>query len=73
MAKVQKEGITLISSAGTGYFYTIRRNKKKAKGAGKKLKLKKYDQIARRHVLFEEKKLSKLKKKFVREEAKAAW
>ena len=63
MAKVQKESNTLISSAGSGYFYINRKNKKKSKGEGK-LKLRKYDPVARKHVLFEEKKLSKLKKKY---------
>ncbi|RIL09615.1 MAG: 50S ribosomal protein L33 [Proteobacteria bacterium] len=61
MAKVQKESNTLVSSAGTGYFYINRKNKRKSKGE-KKLKLRKYDPIARKHVLFEDKKLSKLKK-----------
>jgi large subunit ribosomal protein L33 len=68
MAKVAKEGVNLVSSEGTGYYYTIRRNKKKQKGE-KKLSVRKYDPIARKHVLFEEKKLSKLKKKYVREES----
>ena len=67
MAKVAKEGVNLVSSAGTGYFYTIRRNKKRGKGTGGKLSVRKYDPIAQKHVLFEEKKLSKLKKKFVKE------
>jgi len=67
MAKVAKEGIQLVSSAGTGYFYTIRRNKKRGKNANGKLALQKYDPIAQKHVLFEEKKLSKLKKKYVKE------
>lgn len=63
MAKAAKEAIYLVSSAGTGYFYTIRRNKKKNRGI-KKLTLRKYDPIARATVEFAEKKLSKLKKKF---------
>lgn len=63
MAKAPKETNTLISSEGSGYFYTNRKNKRKSKGDNK-LKLRKYDPIARKHVLFEEKKLSKLKKKF---------
>ena len=67
MAKAQKEAVYLVSTAGTGYFYTFRRNKRKAKG-DTKLKRRKYDPIARQHVIFEEKKLSKLKKKYVREE-----
>ena len=61
MAKAAKETVYLISSAGTGYFYINRKNKKKFKGE-KKLSKMKYDPIARKSVLFEEKKLSKLKK-----------
>jgi large subunit ribosomal protein L33 len=64
MAKVGKEGVHLVSSEGTGFFYTVRRNKKKKPGMTK-LKQRKYDPIARKHVLFEEKKLSKLKKRYV--------
>lgn len=63
MAKAPKETNTLISSEGSGYFYVNRKNKKKSKGDNK-LKIKKYDPIARKHVLFEEKKLSRLKKKY---------
>ncbi|MCB0354247.1 MAG: 50S ribosomal protein L33 [Bdellovibrionales bacterium] len=63
MAKAPKETTFLVSSAGTGYFYTIRRNKKKNRGDAK-VALKKYDPLAGQHVLFEEKKLSPLKKKF---------
>lgn len=62
MAKAQKETIFLVSSAGTGFFYADRKNKKKLKGE-KKLSFKKYDPVARKHVLFEEKKLSKRTKK----------
>ena len=64
MAKANKETTFLVSSAGTGYFYCNRKNKKKNKGE-KKLSLKKYDPVARKHVVFADKKLSKLKKKFV--------
>ena len=64
MAKAAKETTFLVSSAGTGYFYTNRKNKKKLKG-DKKMSLKKYDPIARKKVAFEEKKLSALKKKYV--------
>jgi large subunit ribosomal protein L33 len=63
MAKAAKETFFLISSEGTGYFYTNRKNKKKGKGENK-LKVRKYDPVARKHVLFEDKKLSKLKKKY---------
>lgn len=65
MAKASKETTFLVSSEGTGYFYTNRKNKKKQRG-GKKLAVTKYDPIARKHVLFEEKKLSKLKTKYAR-------
>ncbi len=61
MAKVDKETTFLISSAGTGFFYCNRKNKRKSKGENK-LKRRKYDPVSRTHVLFEEKKLSKLKK-----------
>ena len=57
MAKVAKEGVSLVSSEGTGYCYTIRRNKKKQKGE-KKLKVRKYDPIARAHALYTETKKS---------------
>jgi large subunit ribosomal protein L33 len=63
MARAPKESNTLISAEGSGYFYVNRKNRKKSKGDNK-LKLKKYDPVARKHVLFEEKKLSKLKKKY---------
>ena len=58
MAKANSEIVHLVSSAGTGYFYTISKNRRSAK-----LSVKKYDPVARKHVLFEEKKLSKAKKK----------
>jgi large subunit ribosomal protein L33 len=44
--------IRLVSSAGTGYFYVYKKNPKSPK-----LSLKKYDPVARKHVLFEEKKM----------------
>ena len=71
MAKAPKETTFLISSEGTGYFYTNRKNKRKIKG-DKKISLMKYDPIARKHVLFEEKKLSKLKKKYSPTQAEAS-
>jgi large subunit ribosomal protein L33 len=71
MAKAAKETFFLVSSEGTGFFYTNRKNKKKGKGETK-LKVRKYDPVARKHVLFEDKKLSKLKKKYVASTAPAA-
>ena len=54
MAKGPREKVKLESSAGTGYFYTTTKNKTNTKG---KLSLKKYDPVARKHVLFKEGKL----------------
>ena len=70
MAKAQKEEVHLVSSEGTGFFYTFRRNRKKGRGE-KKLSFTKYDPVAQKHVLFEEKKLSRLKKKYKPKAAKA--
>ncbi len=57
------EIIYMISSAGTGYFYTTTKNKK---GNQEKLKLKKFDPVAKKHVVFiESSKLSKSKGKVV--------
>ena len=58
MAKQTTEIVYLVSSAGTGYFYSLIKNKRK-----NKIKVKKYDPIAKKHVMFEEKKLSRVKKK----------
>jgi large subunit ribosomal protein L33 len=53
MAKAgARELIRLVSTAGTGYFYTT--NKKKGKD---KLELKKYDPKLRKHVVFKEAKI----------------
>lgn len=71
MAKANKETTFLVSSEGTGYFYCNRKNKKKNKGE-KKLSLRKYDPVARKHVVFSDKKLSKLKKKYVAGDTPAA-
>lgn len=66
MAKVKKETSFLVSTAGSGFFYPNRKNRKKIRG-GKKLELKKYDPKLRKHVLFVEQKLSKVKERFDRE------
>lgn len=44
----------LESTAGTGYFYTSTKNPQENPN---KLELKKYDPIARKHVIFKEKKI----------------
>jgi len=49
-----REIIKLESTAGTGYFYTIMKNRKNQTG---KLKRKKYDPKIRKHVEFVEKKV----------------
>ena len=54
MAKAIREKIKLVSSAGTGHYYTTTRNKRTATG---KLELKKYDPVARKHVLYKEAKI----------------
>lgn len=46
--------IKLVSSADTGYFFV---KKKNARTATKKLELRKYDPVARKHVLFKESKI----------------
>jgi len=53
----KKEDVRLkvkMASTETGYFYTTEKNRRKTPG---KLELRKYDPIARKHVLFREKKL----------------
>jgi large subunit ribosomal protein L33 len=51
-----RDVIQLVSTVGTGYAYVTTKNKRTTAG---KLEIKKYDPIARRHVLFVEKKISK--------------
>lgn len=54
MAKRNAIKVRIISTAGTGYYKVIYKNAKKLVG---KLSFRKYDPIARKHVLFEEKKM----------------
>jgi large subunit ribosomal protein L33 len=49
-----REKIKLVSTAGTGYFYTTTKNKRQST---EKLRLKKYDPKVRKHVDFVEEKL----------------
>lgn len=49
-----REKIKLESSAGTGHFYTTTKNKR-ANPA--KLEMKKFDPVARKHVLYKETRL----------------
>lgn len=52
--KTKREKIKLESSAGTGHFYTTVKNKMNTPN---KLELKKYDPVARKHVVYKETKL----------------
>ncbi len=49
-----REKIKLVSTAGTGFYYTTTKNKKLSTG---KITLKKYDPKIRKHVDFVEEKL----------------
>ena len=54
MAKGAREKIKLVSSAGTGHFYTTTKNRKTTSG---KMEISKYDPVARKHVVYKETKL----------------
>lgn len=54
MAKKEREKIKLLSTAETGFYYTTTKNKKNTPD---KLEFKKYDPIARKHVVFKEAKI----------------
>lgn len=54
MAKKEREKIKLLSTADTGFYYTTTKNKKTTPD---KLEFKKYDPIARKHVVFKETKI----------------
>ena len=49
-----RDKIKLVSSAGTGHFYTTDKNKKTKPD---KLEFKKYDPVVRKHVLYREERL----------------
>ena len=49
-----REKIKLESSAGTGHFYTTLKNKKTMPD---KMQIKKFDPVARKHVMYKETKL----------------
>ncbi len=49
-----REKIKLVSSAGTGHFYTTTKNKRTMTG---KMELKKYDPVVRKHVVYKEGKI----------------
>lgn len=49
-----REKIRLVSSAGTGFFYTTVKNRR---NTPEKLEIKKYDPKVRQHVIFKEAKI----------------
>jgi large subunit ribosomal protein L33 len=51
---IMRDKIKLVSSAGTGHFYTTTKNKRTTPD---KLILKKYDPVARKHVEYKEGKI----------------
>lgn len=51
---VMREKIKLVSSAGTGHYYTTDKNKKNTPD---KMEVKKYDPVVRKHVLYKEGKI----------------
>ncbi len=51
MAKSARDKIRLVSSAGTGHFYTTDKNKKNTPA---KMVIKKYDPVVRKHVEYKE-------------------
>jgi large subunit ribosomal protein L33 len=54
MAKANSILIKLVSSAGTGFYYTTRKN---PRSQTEKLSLRKFDPVARKHVIFKESKI----------------
>ncbi len=49
-----RDKIKLVSTAGTGHFYTTTKNKKTTPN---KLEMRKYDPVARKHVPYKEAKI----------------
>jgi large subunit ribosomal protein L33 len=54
MAKSAREKIRLVSSAGTGHFYTTTKNKRNMPD---KMEIKKFDPVVRQHVMYKEAKI----------------
>ena len=49
-----RDKIKLVSSAGTGFFYTTDKNKRNMPG---KMEIKKFAPVVRKHVMFKEAKI----------------
>ena len=54
MAKTNSIQIKLVSSAGTGYYYVTKKN---PRTSTEKLEFRKFDPVARKHVMFKEAKI----------------
>jgi len=54
MANSARDKIKLVSSAGTGHYYTTNKQKK---NTPHKLEFKKYDPVVRKHVMYKEAKI----------------
>ena len=54
MAKSARDKIKLVSTAGTGFYYTTTKNRRTTT---EKLEFKKYDPVVRKHVVFKEGKI----------------
>lgn len=49
-----RDKIKMVSSAGTGHFYTTTKNKRRTPD---KLEMKKFDPVVRKHVIYKEAKI----------------
>ena len=63
-----RDKIKLVSSAGTGFFYTTDKNKRNMPG---KMEIKKFDPVVRKHVMFKEAKRSEERR--VGKECRSRW
>ena len=54
MAKPVTQKIKLLSTAGTGFYYVTKKN---PRNQTEKMEFRKYDPVARKHVLFKEAKI----------------
>lgn len=54
MAKSAREKIKLVSSEGTGHYYTTTKNKRNMPD---KMEMKKFDPVARKHTTYKEAKI----------------
>lgn len=54
MAKSNRDKVKLVSSAGTGHYYTTTKNKR---NMPEKMEMKKFDPVVRQHVTYKEAKI----------------